>query len=63
VDLPRYFGLRSVQGQKPISNGECSMSAPPPKADIQRQERHVRKVPKPAMFQLFDDIIGAGEQR
>jgi hypothetical protein len=39
------------------------MSAPPPKADIQRQERHVRKVPKPAMFQLFDDIIGAGEQR
>lgn len=51
-------------GQTATSASAGPKSALPPKADVPRAARHVRKVPKPEVRpSSFDHLVGAGEHR
>jgi hypothetical protein len=59
--------LMSAVGQKQTSRPAWTMSALPPKADIEPHDGHVRFVPKAdkraaAKVPLFDHRAGTGEQ-
>ena len=60
-------GVAPVATQKSRMGAGCPMSALPPKADMDRQGRDVRFVPKADILRcgtalLFDHLVGAGEQ-
>ena len=53
----------SAKGQKRTLQCILVMSALPPKADIPESAWHVRFVPRHSALILFDQFVGAAEQR
>src|SRR5712664_3381681 len=53
----------TAKGPTRKSGDAISTSALPPTADIPESGCDVRKVPLPEVVNLFDHLIGAGEQR